>query len=168
MIGDCWGVTLEDTRRHYRRGDVVPNPVLEAWRGVTVRARPEHVWPWVVQICLGPYSYDWIDDLGHQSPRRLFGLPDHVVGGPFTAALGGRPSGRIVAVVPGEQLIGKIMGAVMSYVLVPEGLTTRLLLRVVTCRGQAIASLLSVGDLVMARRELLNFARLAEQTALGE
>jgi hypothetical protein len=34
-------------------------------------------------------------------------------------------------------------------------------------RGRAIAPLLSLGDLVMARRQLLNFARLAEQPAAG-
>ncbi|HEX4245579.1 MAG TPA: hypothetical protein VHY77_08435, partial [Acidimicrobiales bacterium] len=113
----------------------------------------------MAQIRLAPYSYDWIDNLGHQSPRRLYGLPDPVAGEPFTAALGGRPSGRIVAVAPGEHLTGKIMGAVMSYVLVPEGSTTRLLLKVVARAPRVIAPLLSLGDLVMSRRQLLNLAR---------
>jgi hypothetical protein len=167
VIGDRWGVTLAETRRRFPCDDVVPDPVLEAWRGVTVKAPPERVWPWVAQIRLAPYSYDWIDNLGRQSPRRLCGLPDPVVGEPFTAALGGRPAGRIVAVNPGEDLTGQIMGAVMSYMLVPEDLTTRLLLKVVMRRGRAIAPLLSLGDLVMARRQLLNFARLAEQPAAG-
>lgn len=27
--------------------------------GVTVKARPEAVWPWVTQIQWAPYSYDW-------------------------------------------------------------------------------------------------------------
>jgi len=73
--------------------------------------------------------------------------------------------GRIVSVVPGQELTGQIVGAVMSYVLVPEGSATRLLLKVVTRRGRAIAPLLSLGDLVMARRQLLNLAHLAEQAA---
>ena len=163
MIGDCWGVTRAETQRRYPCDDVVPDPVLEAWRGVTVRARPHRVWPWVAQIRLAPYSYDWIDNLGRQSPQRLCGLADPVAGEPFTAALRGHPAGRIVAVIPGEHLTGEIMGAVMSYVLVPEGLTTRLLLKVVTRRGRAIAPLLSLGDLVMSRRQLLNLASLAEQ-----
>jgi hypothetical protein len=59
------------------------------------------------------------------------------------------------------------MGAVMSYVLVPvyDGLQTRLLLKVVTPGGRVIAPLLSVGDMIMARRQLLNLAALAERTA---
>ena len=165
MIGDRWGVTSAETERRFPCDDVVSNPVLEAWRGVTVRARPEQVWPWVVQIRLAPYSYDWIDNLGRRSPQRLRGLPDPAVGEPFTAALGGRPAGRVLAVAPGQHLTGEIMGAVMSYLLVSQGATTRLLLKVVLRRGRAVAPLLSLGDLVMARRQLLNLAGLAEQTA---
>ncbi len=47
----------------------------------------------------------------------------------------------------------------MSYVLAPAGDAerTRLLLKVVTPRGRLIAPLLSVGDLIMARRQLLPF-----------
>jgi hypothetical protein len=164
VIGDRWGVTLAETRRRYPCDDLVPDPALAAWRGVTVRAAAQQVWPWVAQIRLAPYSYDWVDNLGRQSPQQLRGLPDPVVGEAFTTALRGRATGRIAAVIPGEHLTGEIMGAVMSYVLVSEGSQTRLLLKLVTRRGRAIAPLVSLGDLVMSRRQLLNFARLAEQT----
>lgn len=83
---------------------------MEAWRGVTVRARPQEVWPWVAQIRLAPYS-------------------------------------------------------VMSYVLVEAGPSTRLLLKVVTRRRGPLTPLLCLGDLVMARRQLLNLAALAEGAA---
>lgn len=167
MIGDRWGVTPAETTRRYPCDELVPDPVLQAWRGVTVRAGPEHVWPWVAQIRLAPYSYDWIDNFGRRSPRDLRGLPEPVAGESFTTALGGRRLGRIVAVKPGEHLTGTIMGAVMSYVLVPvdDGVQTRLLLKIVTSGGRLIAPLLSVGDLIMARRQLLNLAWLAERTA---
>ena len=49
MIGDRWGVTWPEIRRRYPCDDLIADPVLEAWRGVTVRARPERVWPWVTQ-----------------------------------------------------------------------------------------------------------------------
>ncbi len=165
MIGDRWGVTRAEIARAYPCDEIVPNPTLALWRGVTVYAGPEHVWPWVVQIRLAPYSYDWFDNLGRRSPQRLCALAEPVVGDTFTTAFGGRSVGRVVSVRSGEQLTGRIMGAVMSYVLVADGPNTRLLLKVATRLPRSIAPLLSVGDLVMARRQLLNLSRLAEYHA---
>jgi hypothetical protein len=56
------------------------------------------------------------------------------------------------------------MGAFMSYVLVPQNHdTTRLLLKVVMRTTRWAALGLSVGDLIMARRQLLNLKQLAER-----
>jgi hypothetical protein len=56
------------------------------------------------------------------------------------------------------------MGAYMSYVLVPqEPGATRLLLKVVMQTSRWAALGLSIGDLIMARRQLLNLKRLAER-----
>jgi hypothetical protein len=56
------------------------------------------------------------------------------------------------------------MGAFMSYVLVPcdHGMT-RLLLKVVIQASRWPAPGLAVGDLFMARRQLLNLKQLAER-----
>ena len=164
MIGDRWGVTDEDVARHYPCDDIVQAPVLQAWRGVTVNASADEVWPWIGQIRLAPYSYDWIDNLGRRSPAELRGMAEPVAGEHFTRS-GGRPLGRILAVDPDEQLTARILGAVMSYVLVPSGDFTRLLLKVVVAERRWLAPFLSVGDLVMARRQLLNLRGLAERSA---
>ncbi|MDT4938072.1 MAG: hypothetical protein QOG80_1743 [Pseudonocardiales bacterium] len=161
MIGDRWGVTDRETAMHYPCDDFVPHPVLQLWRGITVNAPPERVWPWVAQIRLAPYSYDWIDNGGRTSPRELRGLPEPVVGENFSTAAG-RPLGHILSAEPGRHLTGRIMGAVMSYVLTPHGHGTRLLLKISAAKGRLTAPALSLGDLVMARRQLLNLKRLAE------
>ncbi|WP_031470212.1 polyketide cyclase [Sciscionella sediminilitoris] len=163
MIGDRWGVRDGEVARSYPCDDFVTASAVQVWRGVTVEAPAEQVWPWVAQIRLAPYSYDWLDNFGRRSPRELAGLPDPRVGERFTAS-GGRKLGRIVSVEPGVQLTGTIMGAFMSYVVVPqEHGTTRLLLKVVIETNRLLGIGLSLGDLVMARRQLLNFKRLAEQ-----
>jgi hypothetical protein len=156
-------VTDSETLRSYPCDSFVVSPVLEAWRGVNVVAPPEAVWPWVAQVRAAPYSYDWIDNRGRRSPRELLGLPEPRVGDRFTTA-GGREMGRIVSVDPGRQLTGSIMGTFMSYVLVPcdQG-TTRLLLKVVSQTSRWAAPGLAVGDLIMARRQLLNLKQLAER-----
>lgn len=167
MLGDRWGVSNSETLRSYPCDDFVMSPVLAAWRGVRVGAPAEAVWPWVAQVRVAPYSYDWIDNLGRRSPRELLGLPEPRVGERFTTA-GGRALGRIVSVDPGSQLTGTMMGAFMSYVLLPQDHdTTRLLLKVVLRAPRWAAVALSVGDLVMARRQLLNLKGLAERRYLG-
>lgn len=161
MIGDRWNVTDAEVARHYPCDDFVPTPTLQAWRGVTVDAQPETLWPWIGQIRLAPYSYDWIDNLGRRSPQQLVGAPEPVVGDSFSTAAT-RRFGRILAVEPTEHLTGEIMGACISYVLVPQDQTTRLLMKVVTALSRWLTPWLSIGDLIMARRQLLNLKRLAE------
>jgi hypothetical protein len=161
VIGDRWGVTDAEVTRHYPCDDYVASPVLQAWRGVTVNAPAARVWPWVAQIRLAPYSYDWIDNLGRRSPRTLHDLPPPRVGEPFTTATG-RRLGRILQVDDGVALTGRIAHTIISYLLVEEGGTTRLLMKLVAGRGRVIAPALCVGDLVMARRQLLNLRQLAE------
>jgi hypothetical protein len=163
MIGDRWGVSDSEIMRSYPCDNFVTSPALEAWRGVDVQAPSEAVWPWVAQVRLAPYSYDWIDNLGRRSPRELVDLPEPHVGEKFTA-VGGRRLGRIVSVDPGKQLTGTIMGAVMSYVLVAqEHDRTHLLFKLVMETSRWVARGLSVGDLIMARRQLLNLKLLAER-----
>jgi hypothetical protein len=163
MIGDRWGVTDGEILSAYPCDDFVVSPALRAWRGVHVEAPPEAVWPWVAQVRLAPYSYDWMDNRGRRSPRELIGLSEPQVGERFTTA-GGRQMGQIVSVDPGRQLTGTIMGAFMSYVLAPqERDTTRLLLKVVMQTSRWAALGLCIGDLIMARRQLLNLKQLAER-----
>jgi hypothetical protein len=167
MIGDRWGVSDSEVARRYPCDELVAAPALRAWRGVDVAAPAAAVWPWVTQVRLAPYAYDWVDNRGRRSPRVLVGLPEPRVGESFTSA-GGRALGRIVSVEAGQQLTGSIMGAYMSYVLVPrpDG-STRLLLKVVMRTTPWKARGLSVGDLIMARRQLLNLKRLAERSRVG-
>ncbi|HKC29635.1 MAG TPA: hypothetical protein VKB75_16590, partial [Jatrophihabitans sp.] len=163
-IGDRWGVSAEEITRRYPCDEIVSAPVLQAWRGVTVHTTPDALWPWVRQIRLAPYAYDWIDNAGRTSPQQLCDLPEAAPGQHFTTA-GGRRLGRVLSVEPGKQLTGQIMGAVMSYVLVPTDDATRLLLKIVVARRRWLTPFLSVGDLVMARRQLLNLKRLAERSS---
>jgi hypothetical protein len=166
MIADRWGVTDAETVRHYPCDDFVAMPVLQAWRGVTVAAPASAIWPWICQIQVAPYSSDLIDNLGRRSPRTLIDVPEPAVGTPFTATAG-RRIGRILAVEPGRHLTGTLGHVVMTYWLEPVGAETRLLLKLTADRGRLTAPLLSLGDLVMARRQLLNLRDLAEGRGAG-
>lgn len=162
MIGERWGVTDDEVARPYPCDAFVPSPVMQLWRGVTVDAAPAEVWPWVCQIRLAPYSYDWLDNLGRRSPETLRGLPDPRPGEPFTCVGGRFKAGRVLSVAAAEHLTGRILETFMSYLLVPQEGRTRLLMKLVQGRGRWYAPALALGDLPMARRQLLNLKALAE------
>jgi len=79
-----WGATDEEVGRAMPGDDVVKQPTFNATRAVTIQARPEEVWPWLVQIgCkrAGWYSYDWLDNLGIPSADRIVPELQHVAVG---------------------------------------------------------------------------------------
>jgi hypothetical protein len=61
-----WGATDEEVQRAMPGDEEVERPSMNATRAVTINARPEEIWPWIVQIGTGRagwYSYDWIENL---------------------------------------------------------------------------------------------------------
>lgn len=66
-----WGSTATDRTRVMAGDSAVTNPTYETTLAITVDAKPQHIWPWLVQMGYrrgGLYSYDWLD--------RLFGYLD--------------------------------------------------------------------------------------------
>ena len=45
-----WGATDEEVARAMPGDDVVKQPTFNATRAVTIQARPEEIWPWLVQM----------------------------------------------------------------------------------------------------------------------
>ena len=61
-----WGATDEEVRKGLPGDNLVPHPMLESTRAVTIRAAGRRVWPWLVQLGQdrgGFYSYDWLENL---------------------------------------------------------------------------------------------------------
>lgn len=83
------------------------------------------------------------------------GCPTLGQGEPFSRLAGKFDVGRVLSVVPGEQLTASILGAVMSYVLSPEDGATRLLLKIVMERRNWYARALALGDWPIAGHTLV-------------
>ena len=69
-----WGATSEELTRGMPGDELVSRPNFNTTRAVTVNARPEDIWPWIVQIGFGRggwYSYDLFDNLGRHSAERI-------------------------------------------------------------------------------------------------
>ncbi|MCJ7531468.1 MAG: hypothetical protein MUO64_10625, partial [Anaerolineales bacterium] len=45
-----WGATDEEVARLMPGDEIVKRPTFNATRAVTIQARPEQIWPWLVQI----------------------------------------------------------------------------------------------------------------------
>jgi hypothetical protein len=79
-----WGATNAEVERAMPGDDVVKFPTFNATRGVTIQARPEEIWPWLLQIGVtraGWYSYDLLDNLGRPSAQRIIQEWQHVAVG---------------------------------------------------------------------------------------
>ncbi len=63
-----WGVADHEIERGYPCDDHCPEPREAMYRGVSVTAPPSVVFRWLSQLRVAPYSYDWLDNFGRQSP----------------------------------------------------------------------------------------------------
>jgi len=45
-----WGATEEEIARTMPGDELLPDPTLVWNHGITIRARPQEVWPWIAQI----------------------------------------------------------------------------------------------------------------------
>ena len=174
-----WGTAPDELRLSFPCDDLIVNPDATHYRGVTVHAPVTTVFRWLCQLRVAPYSYDWIDNRGRQSPRQLTpGLEQLEVGQDvmtiFTLVDFTRDRHMTIRTKrrsPASNLFGDIAG---SYLVVPQApRTCRLLVKLTVryprgLRARLMRTLLPWGDLVMMRRQLLNLKSLAEAEALGQ
>jgi hypothetical protein len=65
-----WGATAEEVKRSMPGDGLVYSPSFSATRAITIRGKPEDIWPWLVQIGYGRagfYGYDLIENIGSQT-----------------------------------------------------------------------------------------------------
>jgi hypothetical protein len=69
-----WGATKDEVAVTMPGDDLVPGCQYRTTRAVTIAARPEDIWPWLVQVGYGRagfYSLDLLDNLGRPSTQQL-------------------------------------------------------------------------------------------------
>jgi hypothetical protein len=167
-----WGTTVEERAAPFPCDELLPDHSETYFRGVTVRADAPVVFRWLCQLRVAPYSYDWIDNLGRRSPRRLTpGLERLSVGQPFMRIF------DLATFEPGRHLTlrlrepGLLPPLAVSYVVVASPAQgCRLLVKLVLrlrpgIRDRLLAILAPWLDWIMMRRQLLNLKELSESTA---
>jgi hypothetical protein len=94
-----WGASREEVARSLQGDGVVPAPVFNATRGVTIEARPEDIWPWILQIGFGRagwYTYDLLDNMGRHSAERIVPELQHMEVGDLVPMGPGKDAGMRV------------------------------------------------------------------------
>jgi hypothetical protein len=174
-ISKTWGTTAAERELVFPCDRLIARPDGTFFRGVTIEAPARIIFRWLCQMRVAPYSYDWLDNGGRQSPReltvgleelasgqtvmRIFDLVDFARNEQLTIRL--KPQS------PSSKVFGDIA---VSYLIIPtSGLSCRLVVKLVVknpygIRGRLMGAFLPWGDLIMMRRQLLNFKRLAEES----
>jgi hypothetical protein len=175
-----WGATDAEVERAMPGDDEIKSPTHVTTRAVTIRARPNEIWPWLVQMGYqrgGMYSYDWIDRVFGvlDRPRADRILPEFQyleVGD--VIPMGSGPSWPVKAIEPHRSLLLDIRAPGMRYTWswglyeLDDG-TTRLVLRIRTCLTKPLLIPLfhisDPGAFLMTRKHLLGIKQRAEATS---
>ena len=172
-VAYTWGTEEAERRLPFPCDRHVEQSEAAYFRGITVRATPPVLFRWLCQMRVAPYSYDWIDNGGRRSPRTLTpGLEDLAVGQSmmriFTVVDFAQDRHLTLRIKHGTGAFSLFGDLALTYLIVPEGPERcRLLVKVVVryprgLTGALMRRGLPWGDLVMMRRQLLNFKTLAE------
>lgn len=66
-----WGATVAEQAMPFPCNHYLPDADHSYFRAVEVHASVSRLFRWLCQLRVAPYSYDWIDNFGRQSPRQL-------------------------------------------------------------------------------------------------
>ena len=61
-----WGATDAEWVQHLPGDELIPSPLAQCTRAITINAPPERIWPWIAQIGQGRggfYSDTWLENL---------------------------------------------------------------------------------------------------------
>lgn len=155
--GEVWGSTADERAAQLPCDEIFPDG-LAADRAVSVDAPPSLVWAWLCQIRLAPYSYDYLDNFGKQSPRER--TPDLVnleVGQSFMRLF------TLASFERDDHVTIRNARVATTYAVRPEGSGTRLVARTIFNGPNVIGRPLGMIDWVMMRKQLLNLKSHAER-----
>jgi len=161
--------------------DLIPQPLGSVNHAITIQRPPHEVWPWLVQMGSGRagwYAYDFIDNGGHHSAKRILPNYQNVGVGSVLPALPGATDVFVVAQCEPEHSLvlawrlpsGKNQTTWAFVLEEPQPGRTRLLVRGRVAPGYRPYGLpqwlaLPTGALahfIMQRKQLLGIARRAE------
>jgi hypothetical protein len=170
-FGDLWNTRVEDQQGEWVCDAGAPSDAAALYRAVDIDAPIATVWRWLCQLRVAPYSYDWIDNRGRESPSTLTpGLDRLEVGQPVMSIF------RLTRFAVEDHLTLEVAGFLglgplrVTYRVREHHARTRLAVKLSVGRrhdwvGSVLLRALAVGDWIMMRKQLLTLKRHAEAAA---
>lgn len=170
-----WNATAAERTAEYPCDRHVQSPRERFTRALGVQSSLGTVFRWLCQLKVAPYSYDWIDNPGRRSPRSLTPGADRLEPGQeflvFQLVEFEQDRHITGVVLPrAERIFGQLA---VSYVVEPRRAgRCRLVARLSVAApssflGSTRLTLLSFGDLLMMRKQLITLKKHAERSASG-
>jgi hypothetical protein len=173
-----WGATDGEVARPLPGDQLMARPGYRATRAITIAARPEHIWPWLVQLGSGRagwYAIDRIDNAGVPSAQRIVPELQDLQVGDRVPMIAGEEVGPVVKELePNHRMLwwdgqGEFT---WEWLLEPvDDHRTRLVTRIqeayppLWSRRMLHAIVASTGDIVMVRKQLRGIKARAERLA---
>jgi hypothetical protein len=173
-----WGATNTEVARPLPGDQLMTRPGFKATRAITIGARPECIWPWLVQLGSGRagwYAIDRIDNAGVPSAQTIRPELQNLQVGDQVPMVAGKEIGpRVKELEPNRRMLwwdghGEFT---WEWILDPiDDQATRLVSRVqeayppLWSRRMLYAVVASTGDIVMVRKQLRGIKARAERLA---
>ena len=172
-----WGATDEEVHARMPGDEIVADASFNATRAITIKAPPERVWPWIVQIGYrraGFYTYDLLDNAGYPSANTILPQYQSVQVGnwmPMAKTITETTAFKVNSFETASWLLWDKPDSTWAWALLPlDGGRTRLISRLKQryrwqTPGSALLTvvLLEFGDFPMMRRVLKGIKARAEQ-----
>jgi hypothetical protein len=171
-----WGATPAEVAAPLPGDGLMPGAQYKSTRAIIIAARPEAVWPWLVQVgCLraGWYSNDLLDNLAHPSATTILPELQHLEAGqsvPMSPTPSDRSALRVHSFEVNQWMLWTTPDSTWAWQLIPiDNNGTRLIARITArydWRHPLFAALgvilMEFGDFPMLRRMLLGIKTRAE------
>jgi hypothetical protein len=159
-----WGSTAAERAETFPCDRWIEQPYQSLFRAVDVDAPVEHTFRWLCQLRVAPYSYDWIDNLGHHSPRERNPANEQLAKGQrwmtIFRLVEYELNRHLTLVIDRTKVFGTV---VVTYDLRPTPTGSRLVVKLNIRVATPMHWILAPGDLIMMRKQLLNLKHLAER-----
>jgi len=175
-IANTWGMTSRERKLAFPCDHMITeyDPACTLYRGITIKAPISTVFKWVSQLRIAPYSYDWIDNRGRPSPRRL--IPDlpplelgQIIMSGFEIIDFEMDKSLTFRATPAGLRKYQLQDLVVSYMIRPQDdQSCRLLVKGLmkyrkNLAGRLVQRLMPGLDLIMMRKQFINLKMLAER-----